>query len=1306
MFTRKLFLASLCAAALGLIAYLVFAAPGQITATVSGTITHNSNPVAGVRVIVSWSGGNYETITGPNGLYSASGVTTGSFAQVLVLPPVAMSLEYRTWHTATLASDAIKDFDLASGYLLSGRFVQPDGSPYYGQYPVLDALGSMLPTGESYFYEFDPSGYFTSVLAADFYTLFFIRELIDEYYLPPTVIDLRHGNETGRLIALLERPEPLPMQPPDASLIAVGGSDLEGYATVHGAAGSVPPLSAVLVDNLNANNIAATASDASGAFTTTLYAPPGSWLMIKYDPSGERVSMHWAWSKTSDKETAMDLHNLPGTLLYAGNKPAGGDGWQDFNAVGKFGFWAGWWMSGTIQTENSTSLAGVGLPVQAGETFTVTARLRVTSPALNCTGVPTYSINGAGFLNYLFDASGRALNSGRWFTSYLFTPTGLPIEHETDLEVEVMESHNFTNLTCVTTQALDAHLQQTYTIPASLPEGIYLPSVIVVGNIPQQSGLPTLISWLQNAEVAQLPPLRVGEPATPRIPWTLLSNYTVNGLRGLQAVQDEGRYAMPDRVRFSPDLVVVPRLDERTGEALVYHLDPGSQWLSGSDRRPPQAPRLTLDLQAGELAIEVVKPGGGVDPLGPDLIQQSWVYTPGLLDNNQIHEGTGNITDMFHLYSPDETFAYTFQQYGFHTIHIYGVVEDIYGNTYPIEGTYELLVARLLDLDSAQLPTMPYEVGDVFAPGLHIYPPLPAHVDISLRHLPASDISQTQLYTVTGDANRFGYFQPLPGPKFVFGEPGEFRVDIQAMYHAPDGSLWAGTTTWGNVVASPAARFEVHGRRGMDYKLPDIDPLMPPWFANANLDPSWVGIENYYPYFSGDILWGAEVPDLGQGGDSLHTILTVKDLTPSQEIYNLLRNFFPRATNAYRNPPTAVSMQGLEQRMEIGEAPLFISTRTGKDAVIDPEQVDFWGYWYGSSERPDVHVREIISEDGMATAYWRYADTYGMQIGEPADGDQPGDIKWNFGGVVLRVISETNPINEYNIYGSFWVLLPHDDPVGPRVTPPFQTAAGGMNGGPLMSLLGQDVDMLFLPKGLRPGDILELGNTASFSGHVGPPLDSRVTVTITSPLGMQHISEWHANKIGWVYDPGFDFVVNEIGRWTVDVFVEHDRPYLPTGITPTSHNSGTVLGTSGRYEFYVVEPGSPWLFIASPKPGTIYWPDNQVEPVTIRGVAPAGTTALYYTIHDKGIVMGQSTLPVAGDGQFNLVYDAKELHLSFPMLSLTAHEGRWEGLADEVEINFLAVGPGIARAATVTLIGEQVYLGSPPQWIYLPLLRR
>ena len=113
------------------------------------------------------------------------------------------------------------------------------------------------------------------------------------------------------------------------------------------------------------------------------------------------------------------------------------------------------------------------------------------------------------------------------------------------------------------------------------------------------------------------------------------------------------------------------------------------------------------------------------------------------------------------------------------------------------------------------------------------------------------------------------------------------------------------------------------------------------------------------------------------------------------------------ATGGHRK---VVTTPGFQARLGIGEAPLFISTKSGVEPAVTPEDIDMWGYWYGSSERPDVRVREILSEDGMGTAYWRFSDTYAYQIGEPADGDKPGDIKWEFGGAVLRTVSESDPI--------------------------------------------------------------------------------------------------------------------------------------------------------------------------------------------------------------------------------------------------------------------------------------------------------
>jgi hypothetical protein len=569
--------------------------------------------------------------------------------------------------------------------------------------------------------------------------------------------------------------------------------------------------------------------------------------------------------------------------------------------------------------------------------------------------------------------------------------------------------------------------------------------------------------------------------------------------------------------------------------------------------------------------------------------------------------------------------------------------------------------------------------------------------------MPNSDLTGAISTTIAGQANRFGYFQPLTGTEIRFDTPGEFRVDISATYASPDGTLWAGYVTWGNVVEGLSPLIEAHGRRGLDYEA-DLDPNdhSPAWFTVNNLPPRFLGLEIYYPYFSGDIHWGDETEGVSPG-NSIHPAVTVKDLTGANEtIYNLLRSHYDRATNRFRPPPTDWELTGLNKRIAVDEAPLFITTQSGIDPAVDPDDIDLWGYWYGSSERPDVHVREIISEDGHGTGYWRFDDTYGYQIGEPADGDQPGDLKWEFGGVVLRTITDTNPLNEYAIYSSLWVLLPHNDPVGARVTPPFQDATGAsINGGPILTLLGEEIDMLFLPKGVRPGDILELGDTFSFSGHVGPPLDSRVSITVTLPSLNVITATWHANKIGWLYDPTFDFLVEETGRWTVEVFVKHDQPYVGNGTIPQSHNTGTVLGldTPGNptfnrtYEFYVVSPDALRLLITSPPPGFIPWPNAMVEPIEILGLAPPGTTAVHYTIHDKGIVMGLGTANLEANGIFSFVYDARSLHDQFPMLSLTAHEGKWEGLADEVAINLFAIGGVTPQANTVTLIGEEVFIG-------------
>lgn len=1216
----------------------------------------------------------------------------------------------------------------AINYRLEGSFHNPDGTPY------TDVIGMFLLRLDPFPNTPDRQpvtvfeGQFDLDLPAGLYSIVLEPEPLP-FHMPRTKVDLRQ-DITGLVITLVEdRVPPLGHVPPDASRVTVSGPDAEGYASVTGAAGAVPPYSAVEIANRSAGNLAMVAADADGAFAVPrFYAPPGSAILVKYDLDGDIVAYVWQVATGPD----VNLNNitplvlLPGTMVPVGDPQPRSGATQPFTVVGAWWeltpkAWAGWWLSGTLQVP-AQHASDPWLGAIPGEVFTVTAELRMTSPGMGCTGSPTYTAHVNLELLQAFGEDGRANPWGMAFEAHLFTPTGLPINRSGYGKSIHLGGHLVESWTCVSANTLEGAFSASFTIPVSLTAGTYVPRVrIQESDIPLASTEAILPVEDIHLQAASMPPLRIGEPEPPRIPWSLLANETLNGHRGVQAREDVGHYQLYPWVVFPPETVVIPRMDTRSGEPIAYRLEPGASWLSATDRNLPNAPLLPIALPSGELTVEVRKPDGTADVLGPAPVLQSWVQTPATPGGNQINERSGYLGDVFHLSTMSDQFAHVFRQFGLHTIVVNGWVADVYGNTYAVLGTYDVHVAQVLDLDPAQLPTTPFVQGDAFAPGLHVFPPVPAEVIMRLVQMPYSDPERATETIITGGTNRFGYFQPAAGTVITMSQPGEFRVDFTAVYAAPDDVLWMGSMTWGNVIEGPAPMMEAHGRRGMDYKDTTIDD-MPAWFIAPDLPPNKIGNEVFYPYFSGDIHWGGvREGHQGEPGDSIQPMITIRDLgatgPDSGPIYDVLKANIARYGGQLRPPPpeTESTYTALLKRMAIGEAPLFMTTRTGVSPHAEPEEIDQWGYWYGTSQRPDVRVKELLSEDMSAVSYWGFDDTYGYQIGEAADGDQPGDLKWEFGGAVLRTISETNPLNEYAIYSSLWVLIPDDDALGTRVTPPFRGANGtSIDGGPILTMTVegevQEIDVLFLPKGLRPGDVLRVGDVIGFSGHVGPPLDSRVQVTATAPSGLEHAATFRANKIGWVYDPAFDFVVEEPGRWTVDVLVVHDRP-LAYAAAPTHHNSGTVMGTTGRFEFYVVEPESPALFIASPQPGWLVWPMEEIEPIVIQGRAPAGTTDVHYTIHDKGVVMGQGVVNPEFDGTFTLVYDAEALQKNFSMLSLTAREGRWEGLADEVSIRLLAVGSETPRAATVTLIGEEVFVesGEDPGGgfrVYLPVVIR
>ena len=131
-------------------------------------------------------------------------------------------------------------------------------------------------------------------------------------------------------------------------------------------------------------------------------------------------------------------------------------------------------------------------------------------------------------------------------------------------------------------------------------------------------------------------------------------------------------------------------------------------------------------------------------------------------------------------------------------------------------------------------------------------------------------------------------------------------------------------------------------------------------------------------------------------------------------------------------------------------------------------------------QRPLVRVREEIGEDSILSPYWRFDERYADQIGVGAHGDLPGEFKFQYGAAVLH--GSALDQSHYAIYGSLFVLVPDDDPDGTRTFPPFQGNGGGPSGGPLFTLKGEEIDLFIHLTGVRPGSVLETGNTFALSG--------------------------------------------------------------------------------------------------------------------------------------------------------------------------------------------------------------------------------
>ena len=725
--------------------------------------------------------------------------------------------------------------------------------------------------------------------------------------LQPTRLRLAVGEEgvADLVLTVSRQPRPfVPDDPPKAVLISVSSPTADGEVTVSGAAGSVPPQSAVVAITLETGYFTIAQATADGSFTATLFAPAGTSVLIKADPFGTNAA------QIMDIEPlgrAGPIAALSGTIIRVADPPGagipiGGAGRIAWNELPV------WTFRGSLNTQT----------LAPGDPLRVHGTVRVDSPALQ--GADALWVNASLGLER---TDGPSLLHGLSVAGTTFlTPTGLPIERMSRFWTPGLSQYRTVPLVKTAATRVEAEVALMLVLPSDLPAGYYRPFLsFSFPDMPTEepASQPFIDLLGQTPDILVLPISRVGHPAPPRLDWMLLLDTLSNGSRGVVAAEDADRFVIAQRILTSSDTFVIPRLDAASGQPLTYRLEPFVPTVSldnGSGGNPPNPPRIPFRFPSGSLTVTIRHPDGREAVLGPAPFVQSRSKSLGDDEGMTLDSGGGHIKEVYQLTTLDPRFEVTFTQDGLHVITVEGTIDDIWGNTWSGGGTYEVHVGRVLALDTAVLPGTLFEVGDGFNPGLVVSPPLTAEVEVRLQHVPHSDVSQLEERTIRGRTNRFGYFQPA-GNSVVFEQPGEYRVDITVTGQDAQGQLWMGSRTWGGVVAPADPSIVAHGRRGIDAQ----DTIGPQWFFFDQLP--WNGETPHvpFPFQSGDVTWVEEAGEV----DSSLPVMSFHD--PSRQLTALLRQ---------REPGSLQEPGSFAERVVVGETPLFSSRPDGIDPPSTP----------------------------------------------------------------------------------------------------------------------------------------------------------------------------------------------------------------------------------------------------------------------------------------------------------------------------------------------------------------------------------
>ena len=1154
-------------------------------------------------------------------------------------------VRYRMLEFCGVSTDLpVYKFDLTKTVTLSGRLEidEPcDGSCNLNFYNLDTGLslytGSGLHVNTWYtFSETLPAGRYRIILE----TTTWPTPVGSEYLIDSVGVDAQDGSVSDISLTVSRNTQRnrFGSTPPRADLIQVEHTDNSRFSVIKGAPGAALPLVPVSVLNIQTGQALTGASESDGSFELRFFAPPGSYIQITQDPH----AVAYNGFTSSNPSTVIKVPAELSTHTISTSQRLNLDGGSATPLARDLKIKGGYdpgvaWLYGEL---NSTGWS-------SGSSGKLSGKMEILSRNLTAETVVELKSGGA-YLEQVINHKGQQKAAAPEGSSSDMTVTGLPISRS---EPEWAELINIGQIQLSNYRFIEdgkglADWKLNYTIPELTPDGIY--QLVLTGQgwsrSPMVKGLQTEQRFYDDAygepsfhlsTVHGAAQITIGDYDSPRLYAALLMNELSNGSRGVVANEDRESFGISGRLVTNSSTAIFPPSTTST-LSKRYNIEPFVPLTAYSNKEWISNPKIPFRFPSGSLTATVTSPSGETSVIGPYPILGSYLQKATTPLGEDIHRNS-NAPDLHYgLTTYREEFNISFAEYGDYVVQIEGEISDEGGQLYDLSGHYAITIAETLDLETGVFPGTPFEVDDSFSPAVVIQPGVPAEVVIEIDHYPYSDVTRKVSKNYKGSANRFGYFQS-DDEALRFEEPGEYLVSYNLRYLAADGTLWAGSRKWGSVVETPDSRISAKGARGSESLNERRQWYL---FSDTSYDRN---AHFFSPYQTGDVIWTANFTDWNA---AMQNVTTIEDA--GTELASIISN----RNNQWHNVNGSVALvSSVEQKQQM--VPPF----------VNPDQPDVhWGYYYSANGRPGVGVREFVGTAQSSNGYWRFNTPYGYQLGNGYEGDQEDDFKFLFGGAVYR--APESELSFYGAYGALWVMLPDDDVQGGRVMPPFQGAAGGPSGGPLMTIKGEDIDIFAHPMGVRPGTLLEVGNIVSFSAQIAPTLPSEVEVIITTPSGSTRTIKGVANKVGYFYDPSADFVATEAGVYNAAVTVMHTG-MTSAGLVEAPYPQGSVLGAdNGSFDFYVASADAAPAVVASQLPRTL--PDDTRLALKLAPSRATTATKMHSSVTMPGFLLAQHE---SSSSEFS--YDATALHSDFPNLDLPGGQLRKANGADTVTLSFL-----------------------------------